>query len=130
MSIDATDPGELVPPLFFYVVHPSKIKPGDVLYEINDRPLRGGPMPLKQARRATACRGGREGWELVPETSRVSRFVDADAELRVGRTVAPVRPVNPIVAAAAASIRKLKRRNNSQRKQDQLPLFEIPGVTK
>ncbi len=125
MNTDATDP-----PRFFYVVHPARIKPGDMLHEINDRPLRGGPMQLKQARCVTACRGGREGWELVPEASRVSRFVDADARLRVGRITAPQRQINPIVAAAAASVRKHKRRNPSRRKCDELTLFEIPGATK
>lgn len=130
MSFDDIAPPAPEPPMFFHLVHAAQIKPGDVLYEINDRPLRGGAMALRCARHLAAGKHGRrDGWELVPTASRVSRFVDAAALLKVGRT-APARRVNPMVAAAAASVRKPKRRIRSQPTGPQMVLFDIPGVTK
>ncbi|MFI6216627.1 hypothetical protein ACIBCD_31915 [Nocardia brasiliensis] len=112
-------------PMFFYVVAPARVQPGDVLYEINGRVLRGGPMCIKQIRHTPAESGSRTrpGWELVPTTSRFSRFVDADARLKVGRYT-PTHRINPIVAAAAKPRRTPKRPKPAD--VDQLALFETP----
>ncbi|MGW4848247.1 hypothetical protein [Nocardia brasiliensis] len=112
-------------PMFFYVVAPARVQPGDVLYEINGRVLRGGPMAIRLVRHTPAESGSRTraGWELVPTTSRFSRFVDADARLKVGR-YSPTHRINPIVAAAAKPRRTPKRPKPVD--ADQLALFETP----
>ncbi|WP_280440592.1 hypothetical protein [Nocardia brasiliensis] len=112
-------------PMFFYVLSPKRVQPGDVLYEINGRPLRGGPMAIRLVRHtpAESASGAREGWELAPTTSRFSRFVDADARLKVGRYT-PTHRTNPIVAAAAKPRRTPKRPKPVD--ADQLALFETP----
>ncbi|MFC9434945.1 hypothetical protein [Nocardia sp. NPDC057030] len=113
-------------PMFFYVLTAGRVQPGDVLYEINDRPVRGGPMAIRQVRHtpADARTRTREGWELVPTSSRFSRFVDADTRLRIGRT-ASARRINPIVAAAAAKPRRTPKRPKPV-DADQLSLFDTP----
>lgn len=112
-------------PQFFYVVTPKKVEVGDVLYEINDNPLRGGPMTIATVRRMPADpgKGTCAGWELVPVSSRFSRFVDSDARLKVGR-FAPIHHINPIVAAAARPRRAAKRAKSAP--PDQLALFDTP----
>ncbi|WP_029893566.1 hypothetical protein [Nocardia brasiliensis] len=112
-------------PMFFHVVTARRVLPGDVLYEINDRPLRGGPMTIARVRHTPAESGTRtrEGWELVPTCSRFSRFVHADTRLKVGR-YGSARRINPIVAAAAKPRRTPKRPKRVD--ADQLSLFETP----
>ncbi|WP_338773317.1 hypothetical protein V7968_17640 [Nocardia vulneris] len=125
MTIACSDPE----PMFFYVVAPARVQPGDVLYEINGRPLRGGPMAIRLVRHTLAESGSRTrpGWELVPTTSRFSRFVDADARLKVGRHT-PTHHMNPIVAAAAKPRRSPKRPKPTD--ADQLALFANPARRK
>lgn len=114
-------------PLFFYVVAAKKVRPGDVVHEINDRPLRGGPLMVGEVRHVSAESGKRirEGWELIPQpaNSRMSRFIDPDARLKVARP-ASARRINPIVSAAAIPRRTPKRRKPAD--ADQLALFEVP----
>ncbi|QIS09286.1 hypothetical protein [Nocardia arthritidis] len=121
-----TDPAQPVETLHFYLIAPNQVRPGDLLYEINDRPIRGGAFQLAQARHtpADSARHTPEGWELVPQppNSRFSRLVDTDARLKVARPAAPARRINPIVAAAATKPRPRRKRADD----NQLALFETP----
>ncbi|WP_159930688.1 MULTISPECIES: hypothetical protein [Nocardia] len=97
------------PAVFFYLLHPAQVKPGDVVYEINDRPLSGGALIIHETRPlpTDSTSAGRGGWELMPEHGGPRR-VDADARLKVGRDNT-VKRVNPVVAAAASQVRKRRR---------------------
>ncbi|MFG3621244.1 hypothetical protein [Nocardia sp. NPDC047654] len=94
------------PAVFFYLLHPSQVKPGDVVYEINDRPLSGDALIIHETRvlATDSTASGRGAWELIPEHGGPRR-VDADASLKVGRDNT-IKRVNPVVAAAASQVRK------------------------
>ncbi|MFG3618067.1 hypothetical protein [Nocardia sp. NPDC047654] len=112
------------PAVFFYLLHPSQVKPGDVVYEINDRPLPGGPLILRETRPVPTTSAGAV-WELVPEQGSPQR-VDADGRLKVGRDNT-VKRVNPIVAAAAGQVRRKRRRTTDLHApcRGQMTLFDL-----
>ncbi|MGW4330792.1 hypothetical protein ACWEKR_33520 [Nocardia sp. NPDC004573] len=96
------------PAVFFYLLRPSQVKPGDVVYEVNDRPMPGGALIIHETRvLPTDSATPRGAWELIPEHGGPRR-VDGDARLKVGRDNT-VKCVNPVVAAAASQVRKGRR---------------------
>ncbi|WP_225724689.1 MULTISPECIES: hypothetical protein [unclassified Nocardia] len=117
-------------PVFFYLVTPDRVRTGDVVHEINGRPVRGGALPIGKVRHIAADKhtGRPEGWQLVPQEpwSRFTRFVDAAAQVKIGRATSVAGRVNPMVAAAAAPLPKRATRRKTA-DTEQLTLFERPG---
>ncbi|MFE7746690.1 hypothetical protein [Nocardia sp. NPDC057455] len=117
------------PAVFFYLLHPSQVKPGDVVYEINDRPLSGDALMIHETRALAAdfTAFGRGAWELIPEHGGPRR-VDADARLKVGRDNT-VKRVNPVVAAAASQVRKRRRSTDLHAPcRGQMTLFDTSNL--
>ncbi|MEU6829948.1 hypothetical protein ABZ894_14985 [Nocardia beijingensis] len=113
------------PAVFFYLLHPAQVKSGDVVYEINDRPMPSGALIIHETRvLPTDFASGRGVWELIPEHGD-SRRVEADARLKVGRDNT-VKRVNPVVAAAASQVRKRRRSTDlSTPCRGQMSLFDL-----
>ncbi|MEU7633421.1 hypothetical protein AB0C34_26165 [Nocardia sp. NPDC049220] len=72
--------------VFFYLLQPNQVRSGDVLYEINDRPVPGNPIRIHETCcLATDYSVNASGeWELFGETGEPWR-VAADARLKVRR---------------------------------------------